>query len=122
MTLGWGGYNFGKKADFFAGGETAAEVRKHFDEMFGSAITDEVLGKLIESATADALANAVQNVKDGGLVSSTSPAAATSDGPVCEHGAKQFKSGMGKNGKQWTAWMCPAPKGTSGQCPPEWLK
>ena len=41
--------------------------------------------------------------------------------PACPHGVRVFKSGN-KNGRTWQAWMCPAPKGTPGQCQPEWVK
>lgn len=41
--------------------------------------------------------------------------------PTCPHGTKTYKTGQ-KNGNTWKAWMCPAVKGTPGQCPPEWLK
>lgn len=40
--------------------------------------------------------------------------------PACPHGTRTFKTGQGKRGP-WSAWMCPAPKGTPGQCDPQWL-
>lgn len=50
-------------------------------------------------------------------------AAQAPDGEVryCDHGEMVFKSGTGKNGKPWKAFMCPAPRG-SNQCDPEWLR
>ncbi|MEU8086371.1 hypothetical protein AB0B57_22525 [Micromonospora sp. NPDC049101] len=42
--------------------------------------------------------------------------------PSCPHGVKAFKTAPPASGKTWKAWMCPAPKGTPGQCPPEWMK
>lgn len=55
------------------------------------------------------------------------PAPVTTSGPpapTCVHGARVFKTGGGGNtGKrEWKAWMCPTPKGTPGQCDPEWVK
>lgn len=52
---------------------------------------------------------------------SSPPSSATppSSGPTCIHGPRVFKSGS-KNGKAWSGWMCPAPKGTPDQCPPAW--
>lgn len=41
--------------------------------------------------------------------------------PTCMHGTKLYKTGNGAKGV-WQAWMCPTPKGTPGQCPPEWVK
>ena len=49
------------------------------------------------------------------------PQQAIQDAPHCPHGVRVFKSGN-KNGRTWQAWMCPAPKGTPGQCQPEWVK
>lgn len=40
--------------------------------------------------------------------------------PTCVHGARIHRSGVGKNGKPWSAWFCPTPKGTADQCDPEW--
>ena len=42
--------------------------------------------------------------------------------PTCKHGARTFKSGTGRNGREWKAWFCPAPKGAPDQCDPEWVK
>jgi hypothetical protein len=41
--------------------------------------------------------------------------------PGCPHGTKTYKTGQSARGA-WQAWMCPAAKGTPGQCPPEWIK
>ena len=41
--------------------------------------------------------------------------------PNCQHGAKNAKSGASAKGP-WRAWMCPAPKGTPGQCDPDWVR
>jgi hypothetical protein len=40
--------------------------------------------------------------------------------PQCQHGEKVYRSGVGKNGP-WTAWFCPSPKGTPGQCKAQFL-
>lgn len=49
--------------------------------------------------------------------------------PSCIHGQKQFKSSAPGAGREWSAWFCPSPKGTPGQCSPvdavtgkEWSK
>jgi len=41
-------------------------------------------------------------------------------GKTCIHGAMSFKSGT-KNGKPWSGFFCPTPKGTQGQCDPVWV-
>lgn len=41
--------------------------------------------------------------------------------PACPHGQKVARSGQGAKGP-WKAWMCPAPKGTPGQCEPAWVR
>ena len=52
---------------------------------------------------------------------STPPVATApvAQGPTCAHGARVHKTGVGAKGP-WSAWMCPTPKGTVGQCPPAW--
>ena len=41
-------------------------------------------------------------------------------GKTCIHGAMSFKSGT-KNGKPWSGFFCPTPKGTQGQWEPVWV-
>lgn len=42
-----------------------------------------------------------------------------SGSPTCIHGPRTFKTGV-KNGRTWSSWMCPTPKGTPDQCQPVW--
>lgn len=48
------------------------------------------------------------------------PGAGMTPAPPCPHGTRQFKQGVGAKGP-WSAYFCPAPKGTPGQCEPQWL-
>jgi hypothetical protein len=41
--------------------------------------------------------------------------------PMCRHGAMEWKTGN-KNGKEWRAWMCSAPKGAPDKCDPQWVR
>jgi hypothetical protein len=41
--------------------------------------------------------------------------------PMCRHGAMEWKTGS-KNGKDWKAWMCSAPKGATDKCDPQWVR
>lgn len=41
--------------------------------------------------------------------------------PQCQHGARVARTGNSAKGP-WRAWMCPTPKGTPGQCEPQWVK
>jgi hypothetical protein len=41
--------------------------------------------------------------------------------PVCQHGPKVWREGVSSKGP-WKAWMCPSPKGTPGQCPPDFIR
>lgn len=52
----------------------------------------------------------------------SAPQAQAAPGPVCKHGPMQFRSGTGKNGKPWSAHMCPSPKGTPDACEPQWIR
>jgi hypothetical protein len=43
----------------------------------------------------------------------------TGNGHTCRHGERVHRSGKSARG-DWSAWMCPTPKGTPDQCAPEW--
>jgi hypothetical protein len=43
--------------------------------------------------------------------------AAQPPAPSCQHGQMTFRSGT-KNGKDWSGYFCPTPRGTPGQCKP----
>lgn len=38
----------------------------------------------------------------------------------CQHGARTYREGNGARGF-WSAYFCPSPKGTPGQCEPMWV-
>lgn len=39
---------------------------------------------------------------------------------TCQHGTKVYRTSPPNAPKKWAGWFCPSPKGTPGQCPPEW--
>lgn len=41
--------------------------------------------------------------------------------PSCPHGVRTYRDGVGAKGR-WQAYFCPTPKGTPGQCEPQWIK
>ena len=41
--------------------------------------------------------------------------------PSCTHGPMVFRSGN-KNGRDWKAYFCPTPRGTQGQCDPQFIR
>ena len=66
-----------------------------------------------QAAPVQAPAPVQQPVQDA---SSAAPSA-----PMCRHGAMEWKTGS-KNGKEWRAWMCSAPKGAPDKCDPQWVR
>lgn len=42
-------------------------------------------------------------------------------GPVCQHGPMVYREGTSAKGP-WKGHFCPTPKGTPGQCPPQFAK
>lgn len=92
----------------------------------------EALGRLISTIDeTEALVKAMETVNDafsrsapaagGGAAPASAPAAAPGGGRTCGHGEMVYKTGAGKNGRNWEAYMCPAPKGDPTQCKPQWL-
>jgi hypothetical protein len=104
---------------FFVGGDSVEEVTDKLGAAFGDLGAANILGHVGELGTEEAF----DNLKDGGVVGGTSspntgkPAA---DGPICQHGPRVLKSGV-KNGKAWSAWMCPTAQGAPDKCKPEWV-
>lgn len=120
VSMDLGNFNVGRKVSAFFGGDTYADVEAQLVSAFGQLAADQVFGHIAQLTTEEAF----DNLKAGGVVSggsSPAPAATNTDGPVCKHGPKQYKEGMGAKGK-WRAYFCPAPKGTPDQCQPEWIK
>jgi hypothetical protein len=93
----------------------------------------------LESGLADLAMNAA-NIRATGLDLAGSPAptvaavveafnatpvavaAAPTSSNVCRHGAMVYKEGTNAQGKNWKAWMCPAPKGATDKCEPIWVR
>lgn len=46
------------------------------------------------------------------------PATASAGDRTCSHGVMVKRTGQGAKG-EWRAWFCPTPKGTEGQCQPQ---
>jgi hypothetical protein len=64
------------------------------------------------SATPATTARPVPDFDDNPFASATVP--------NCAHGPMTARSGASAKGP-WKAWMCPTPKGTPGQCAPNFL-
>jgi hypothetical protein len=52
-------------------------------------------------------------------VAATTLAAEPSPTRSCEHGVRSERSGVSHKGP-WTAYFCALPKGSDGECPPQW--
>ncbi len=71
----------------------------------------------LNPAPPENIQDGVRALADGGITGEV--ISGDAGGKVCPHGAMVLKSGTGKNGKPWTAYMCRAPKGQT--CSPIWL-
>lgn len=113
LTLNIGSRNqIGREAGFFAGGDSVEEVMVHARNFLGEAMTDELVGKLIETV-GDPFDIAQANLARGGVQSVSDP-----DAPVCKHGARTKRTGTNARGA-WTGYFCPLPKGNPEQCKAE---
>lgn len=114
-----GSYGANKLVKFFAGGDSVADVHTHLSGAFGDLAADNILAHVGELGTEEAF----DNLKAGAVIGGTSSpdnSAPAADGPICKHGPRVLKSGV-KNGKAWSAWMCPTAQGAPDKCKPEWL-
>lgn len=49
------------------------------------------------------------------------PAVATPGAHTCQHGPMTYRTGNGQKGP-WQGYFCPTPKGTPGQCDPQFVR
>jgi hypothetical protein len=76
----------------------------------------------------DAPAQAVQQQQNAGgwgnqQQSPPSFANPASAGPACQHGPMVYRDKKNQDGSfAWRAHFCPTPKGTAGQCQPQFMK
>lgn len=92
---------------------TGAEVEEQ-----SVAIAANVLGGTVTAAPAfnSAMPASAPSVSTQVITSS----AATS-GRVCSHGQMTAKQGVGKDGKVWRGYMCPAPAGATDKCKNQYI-
>lgn len=110
LKVTYGGYSQGKIIEFYAGGDTPAEVHEDFANMFGEAAATEAIGKLLDILTEDTTKTAVGNLQSQGMVENS--------GPRCKHGVRTRREGRNNRGP-WVGYFCPTPQGTPDQCKPE---
>ena len=73
-------------------------------------VIQDTLGGSVVAAAAPAFNNVV-----AATVTPT-PAPATVNGRTCTHGVMSARQGVGKDGKTWRGYMCPAPQGATDKC------
>ena len=129
-------YKFGPTGDMLnIRGDSVADLGSHVNALSSDTaiVALAKLGELLrngiatvshEQGTANVVAafggtdvRAPANPYAGAVQALTTP----TDGPVCPHGNRQFREGMGAKGP-WKAWFCPSPKGTVGQCDAQWIR
>lgn len=98
----------------------------------GIAQMQELLGALpiiaeVEHAIANGTVTAppITHALSEGIITPAQVAAAPAPAPqghTCRHGAMVQRSGTAKNGKAWTGYFCPAPKGAPDQCEPQFVR
>jgi hypothetical protein len=109
---------------FVVGGDTADLF---FDNLAGVLGDGEKAQRVIEDfqiLVDPTIGQAVANVaplRTGGAAAPTAAHVAAPGAPMCDHGARVRREGQGQRGP-WVGWFCPTPKGTVGQCKPEFEK
>jgi hypothetical protein len=123
-----------------ARGDTADELIANIDALVANgahesiATLESVLTGIPQVSPSLSAVDTVVNALGGSVVSEDEwgvpqtgfapvpPPAAPSlaGGRVCGHGPMIVRKGNSAKG-EWKAYMCPTPKGTAGQCDPQWL-
>lgn len=118
-------------------GDTAPDLQTNIANFVAFDLAADIAaveGVLLGTAPAPVQANpvaVVQNAFPGAQVVATAPAvqqpvqdtsSAAPSAPVCKHGGMTYKSGTGKNGKTWQAYMCAAGQNAPDKCDPQWIR
>ena len=118
-------------------GDTATELNKNISEFIEAGLewaignVESILLNISAPATDPvAVVQATFPQHEVTQVTPTAPPAqpaqdassAAPAGAVCRHGNMTWKTGIGKTGKEWKAWMCPAPQGAADKCDPQWVR
>lgn len=106
---------------YVVGGENYSEFAGNLQDIFGPQ-ADRVIEDfqfLVDPQSAPAVAAAAPLRDNGPSLAQSSAGVPAPGAPTCEHGARKFVTGNSAKGP-WSAWMCPTPKGTPGQCKPQW--
>jgi hypothetical protein len=105
-------YKFGSVLEHMVNvrGETPEELAENCRKVEQLVPNLIQLGELFKPPTEEQAIGEVRAQLGGEVIAQT-----------CAHGPMIYKTGMGKNGSPWKAWMCQAPMGAQ-KCNPIWLK
>jgi len=78
-------------------------------------------GNVTTTQVQDAPAQAVGGWQNQRQAAPSFAQPAAGPGPACKHGPMVARGGE-KNGRAWSGFFCPTPKGTPDQCPPQFGK
>lgn len=105
-------YKFGKHGQHMLNvrGNSTEEFAKNAADVEQMVTGITQLGEALNPITEEEAVSSIQTQLGGQVI-------ANNAGKVCAHGPMTYKTGMGKNGSPWQAWMCSA-----RVCSPEWIK
>ena len=87
----------------------------------GVAAVAPLAGNVTTTQVQDAPAQAVNGWQNQRQAAPSFAQPAAGPGPACKHGPMVARGGE-KNGRAWSGFFCPTPKGTPDQCPPQFGK
>lgn len=98
--------------------ENAAKIGEAVKAVNAVSVVASVVGGQVVSHETTAQQQAPQqNWSQQGSQQAQAPAAPQGGGKQCIHGDMVHRSGN-KNGRAWSGYFCPTPKGTPNQCAP----
>lgn len=117
---------------FVIAGETYNDFKVNLNSLLGELDAEKMIDVMaaslvgtpvsIPTQTYDANAAISAAFPGSSIVNPTPPGVASSPaGRECKHGPMTKREGSGAKGP-WKGYMCPSPKGTPDQCPPDFVK
>jgi hypothetical protein len=104
-------------------GATVDEVEEKFDAILRGEFIDKAIQVGHELRAQQVVVeglNATVVPQNTGNAPAESAPAQQGSGHFCEHGERKYVTGNGRTGA-WAGYFCPLPKGSPGQCKPEFV-
>lgn len=104
---------------FVVGGPDVPQFLANLEALTDPETSEAIVQNMAEKLTPVSLDQAAANVAVAFSGSPVSGPAGQVGAKACQHGAMTHRNGVSAKGA-WSGWFCPLPRGTVGQCKPQY--